>query len=169
MYSAFKQTHLLGPLVCLSLCSLALPALGADCATVVFTPAQINGQTHNLSLISDNGITIKQTTGTTGQHHVSPGWHTLTIEQQASGTSIAKPVTKTLRIGVEADRKYILSLDKTGNTMTLLSSETFQCSDPEHVMAQARQAIGQSTIPSNEQLPPRLEYRLSYLAAASSL
>jgi hypothetical protein len=27
--------------------------LGADCATVVFTPAQINGQTHNLSLISN--------------------------------------------------------------------------------------------------------------------
>jgi hypothetical protein len=52
MHSAFKQTHLLGVL----LCGLSLPALGADCATVVFTPTQINGQTHNLSLISDNGM-----------------------------------------------------------------------------------------------------------------
>ncbi|NQZ10433.1 MAG: hypothetical protein HRT35_25045 [Algicola sp.] len=161
MYSAFKQTHLLGVL----LCGLAMPALGIDCATVVFTPAQINGQTHNLSLISDNGVTIKQGTGTARQHRLSPGWHTLTIEQQASGTSITKPVTKTLRIAVEVDKKYILSLNKTGKKMALLSSETFLCSKPEHVMAQAKLAIGQSTIPSNEQLPPRLEYRLRRLMA----
>lgn len=32
-------------------------------------------------------------------------------------------------------------------------------------MAQAKTAIGQSTIPSNEQLPPRLEYRLRRLMA----
>lgn len=162
MHSAFKQTHLLGVL----LCGLSLPALGADCATVVFTPTQINGQTHNLSLISDNGITIKQGTGAAGQHNVSPGWHTFNLEQQVSNTSAAKkPVIKTLRIGVEVDKKYILSLDKTGSKIALLSSETFECNDPEHSMAQARQAIGQSSIPSNEQLPPRLEYRLRRLMA----
>ncbi len=161
MHSAFKQTHLLSVL----LCGLSLPTLGADCATVVFAPAQINGQTHNLSLISDNGMTINRGTAATEQHHVSPGWHTLTLRQQVSNKSPARPVTKVLRIGVEVDKKYTLSLDETGNKVALLSSEAFQCNGPESSMAQAKLAIGQSSIPSNEQLPPRLEYRLRRLMA----